>query len=131
MKAEDFDTIFYVGRHGPMWDLTDNPDSIALIESFYNCAKPVAPVCHAPAVPHRVTYKGQSIVNGKRVTGFSNSEDEAVHLTSVVLFFVEDALKRLGGHLEKVRITAGARLRRRPATMQCRGALSASVAYGG
>lgn|ERR1700674_1477883 len=84
-----------------MWDLTDNPDSIALIESFYNCGKPVAAVCHAPALLHRVTYKGQPIVNGKRATGFTNSEEEAVHLTSVVPFLVEDELKRLGGHFEK------------------------------
>jgi putative intracellular protease/amidase len=85
MKAEDFGTIFYVGGHGPMWDLTDNPDSIALIESFYNSGKPVAAVCHAPAVLHRVTYKGQPTVKGKRVTGFTNSEEEAVHLTSLDL----------------------------------------------
>jgi putative intracellular protease/amidase len=101
MKAEDFDTIFYVGGHGPMWDLVDNPDSIALIESFYNSGKPVAAVCHAPGVLHRVTYKGAPIVQGKRVTGFSNSEEEAVHLTDVVPFLVEDELKRLGGQYEK------------------------------
>ena len=101
MKAEDFDTIFYVGGHGPMWDLVDNPDSIALIESFYNSGKPVAAVCHAPGVLHRVTYKGAPIVKGKRVTGFANTEEEAVHLTDVVPFLVEDELKRLGGHYEK------------------------------
>ena len=101
MKAEDFDTIFYVGGHGPMWDLVDNPDSIALIESFYNSGKPVAAVCHAPGVLHRVMYKGAPIVKGKRVTGFTNGEEEAVHLTDVVPFLVEDELKRLGGHYEK------------------------------
>ena len=101
MKAEDFDTIFYVGGHGPMWDLADNPDSIALIESFYNSGKPVAAVCHSPGVLHRVTYKGAPIVKGKRVTGFTNTEEEAVHLTDVVPFLVEDELKRLGGHYEK------------------------------
>lgn len=101
MKAEDFDTIFYVGGHGPMWDLVDNPDSIALIESFYNSGKPVAAVCHAPGVLHRVTYKDAPIVKGKRVTGFANSEEEAVHLTNVVPFLVEDELKRLGGLYEK------------------------------
>jgi len=69
MRAEDFDTIFYPGGHGPMWDLADNADSIALIESFYNSGKPVAAVCHAPAVLHRVTYKGAPIVKDKRVTG--------------------------------------------------------------
>ena len=101
MKSEDFDTIFYVGGHGPMWDLVDNPDSIALIESFYNSGKPVAAVCHAPGVLHRVTCEGESIVKGKRVTGFTNGEEEAVHLTNIVPFLVEDELKRLGGLYEK------------------------------
>ncbi len=101
MKAEDFDTVFYVGGHGPMWDLVDNPDSIALIESFYNSGKPVAAVCHSPACFHRVTYQGAPIVKGKRVTGFTNGEEEAVNLTKVVPFLVEDELKRLGGLYEK------------------------------
>lgn len=102
MESEDFDTIFYVGGHGPMWDLAENKDSIALIESFYNSGKPVAAVCHSPAVFHRVTYQGAPIVKGKRVTGFANSEEEAVGLTKVVPFLVEDELKRLGGLYEQV-----------------------------
>src|ERR1700729_348383 len=101
MKSEDFDSIFYVGGHGPMWDLADNPDSIALIESFYNSGKPVAAVCHSPAVFHRVMYRGEPLVKGKRVTGFTNGEEEAVQLTHVVPFLVEDELKRIGGHYEK------------------------------
>lgn len=101
MKSEDFDSIFYVGGHGPLWDLAESPVSIALIESFYNSGKPVALVCHSPGVLHRVTYKGAPIVKGKRVTGFTNSEEEAVHLTDVVPFLVEDELKRLGGKYEK------------------------------
>lgn len=101
MQAKDFDSIFYVGGHGPMWDLTDNPISIALIESFYNSGKPIALVCHAPGVLHRVTHKGAPIVKGKRVTGFSNSEEEEVQLTNVVPFLVEDELKKLGGRYEK------------------------------
>ena len=101
MKSEDFDTIFYVGGHGPMWDLVDNPVSIALIESFYNSGKPVAAVCHSPAVFHRATYKGAPLVKGKRVTGFTNGEEEAVHLTKVVPFLVEEELKRVGGRYEK------------------------------
>ncbi|MBY5660476.1 type 1 glutamine amidotransferase domain-containing protein [Rhizobium leguminosarum] len=101
MRAEGFDAVFYPGGHGPMWDLVDNPDSISLIESFYNSGKPVAAVCHAPAVLHRVTYKGAPIVKGKRVTGFANSEEEEVQLTDVVPFLVEDELKRLGGLYEK------------------------------
>lgn len=80
VKSEDFDTIFYVGGHGPMWDLVDNPDSIALIESFDNFGKPVAAVCHAPGVLHLATYNGAPLVKGKRVTGFTNGEEEAVQL---------------------------------------------------
>ena len=101
MKSEDFDTIFYVGGHGPMWDLVDNPDSIALIESFYNSGKPVAAVCHSPGVFHRVMYRGEPLVKGKRVTGFTNGEEAAVGLTHVVPFLVEDELKRIGGLYEK------------------------------
>jgi len=101
MKSADYDTIFYVGGHGPMWDLVDNPDSIALIESFYNAGKPVAAVCHSPAVFHRVMYKGTPLIKDKRVTGFTNGEEEAVHLTHVVPFLVEDELKRVGGLYEK------------------------------
>jgi len=101
VRAEDYDSIFYVGGHGPMWDLADNPVSIALIESFYNAGKPVAAVCHSPAVFHKVTYKGAPLVKGKRVTGFTNGEEAAVQLTHVVPFLVEDELKRVGGRYEK------------------------------
>jgi putative intracellular protease/amidase len=101
IKAEDYDTVFYVGGHGPMWDLAESPVSIALLESFYNSGKPIALVCHSPGVLHRVTYKGEPIVKGKRVTGFANSEEEEVHLTHVVPFLVDDELKRLGGIYEK------------------------------
>ncbi len=101
VKAEDYDSIFYVGGHGPMWDLVDNPLSIALIEAFYNSAKPVAAVCHSPAVFHKVTYKGTPLVKSKRVTGFTNGEEAAVQLTHVVPFLVEDELKRVGGLYEK------------------------------
>jgi putative intracellular protease/amidase len=101
MKSEDFDSIFYVGGHGPMWDLVDNADSIALIESFYNSGKPVAAVCHSPAVFHRVMHQGEPLVKGKRVTGFTNGEEAAVNLTHVVPFLVEDELKRIGGLYEK------------------------------
>jgi putative intracellular protease/amidase len=101
VKAEDYDTVFYPGGHGPMWDLAEDPASIALIESFWESGKPVAAVCHAPGVFHRVRSKGEPIVKGKRVTGFANSEEEAVQLTKVVPFLVEDELKRLGGRYEK------------------------------
>jgi putative intracellular protease/amidase len=102
VKSEDFDTVFYVGGHGPMWDLAESPVSIALLESFYNSDKPIALVCHSPGVLHRVTYKGAPLVKGKRVTGFTNEEEEEVHLTKVVPFLVEDKLKRLGAIFEKV-----------------------------
>jgi putative intracellular protease/amidase len=102
VAEKDFDTIFYSGGHGPMWDLAEDPVSIALIEAFYDADKPVATVCHAPGVLHHVKYKGESIVKGKRVTGFTNDEEEAVGLTKVVPFLVEDELQRLGGKFEKV-----------------------------
>ncbi|QNP40767.1 type 1 glutamine amidotransferase domain-containing protein [Lysobacter solisilvae (ex Woo and Kim 2020)] len=102
VSADDYDTVFYPGGHGPMWDLAEDQSSIKLIESFYDAGKPVAAVCHAPAVLHHVQYKGEPIVKGKRVTGFTNSEEEAVQLTNVVPFLVEDELKRLGGRFEKV-----------------------------
>jgi putative intracellular protease/amidase len=101
IKATDYDAVFYPGGHGPMWDLAEDPHSIALIEAFYNAGKPVAAVCHAPGVLHRVKFQGQPIVMGKRVTGFTNDEEEAVQLTKVVPFLVEDELKRLGGLYEK------------------------------
>ncbi len=102
VKAEDFDTVFYPGGHGPMWDLAESPVSIALIESFYNSGKPVAFVCHAPGVLRHVTYKGTPLVKGKHVTGFTNGEEEEVQLTKVVPFLVEDELLRLGAVFEKV-----------------------------
>jgi len=103
VKAEDFDTVFYPGGHGPMWDLAESQVSIALIEAFYNAGKPVAFVCHAPGVLRHVTYKGEPLVKGKRVTGFTNGEEEEVQLTKVVPFLVEDELLRLGAIFEKVR----------------------------
>ena len=102
MKASDFDAVFYSGGHGPMWDLAEDAVSIALIESFYESNKPVAAVCHAPGVLRHVMYRGEPIVRGKRVTGFTNEEEAEVQLTKVVPFLVEDELKRLGGSFEKV-----------------------------
>ena len=102
MKAADFDTVFYVGGHGPMWDLAESAVSIALLESFYNSGKPIALVCHSPGVLRHVTYKGEPLVKGKRVTGFTNGEEAAVQLTHVVPFLVEDELLRLGAIFEKV-----------------------------
>jgi len=101
-KSENFDTVFYVGGHGPMWDLAESPVSIALLESFYNSGKPIALICHSPGVLRHVKYQGEPLVNGKRVTGFTNEEEEAVQLTHVVPFLVEDELKRLGAKFEKL-----------------------------
>src|SRR5271155_2587733 len=101
MKAGDFDTVFYPGGHGPMWDLAESPTSIALLEAFYNSGKPIALVCHSPGVLRHVTYKGEPLVKGKRVTGFTNGEEAAVQLTDVVPFLVEDELLNLGAIFEK------------------------------
>jgi putative intracellular protease/amidase len=101
VKANDFAAVFYPGGHGPLWDLAEDASSISLIEAFIAAGKPVAAVCHAPAVLRHVEIKGQPLVRGKRVTGFSNTEEAAVHLIRVVPFLVEDELKRLGGRYEK------------------------------
>jgi putative intracellular protease/amidase/predicted enzyme related to lactoylglutathione lyase len=101
VKSEDFDTVFYPGGHGPMWDLAEDPVSIALLESFYNSGKPIALVCHSPGVLRHVTYKGEPLVKGRRVTGFTNGEEEEMKLTKVVPFLVEDELLRLGAVFEK------------------------------
>jgi putative intracellular protease/amidase len=102
VRAADYDTVFYVGGHGPMWDLAESPVSIALLESFYGSGKPIALVCHSPGVLRHVTDNGAPLVKGKRVTGFTNEEEEEVQLTHVVPFLVEDELKHLGATFEKV-----------------------------
>jgi putative intracellular protease/amidase len=102
VKSADFDTVFYPGGHGPMWDLAEDPVSIALIESFYNSGKPVALVCHAPGVLRHVMYMGAPLVKGKHVSGFTNDEETEVQLNHVVPFLVEDELKRLGAIFEQV-----------------------------
>jgi putative intracellular protease/amidase len=103
-KAEDFDTVFYPGGHGPMWDLAESPVSKALLESFYNSGKPIGLVCHSSGAALRhVTYKGEPLVKGKHVSGFTNGEEEEMQLTKVVPFLVEDELMRLGAIFEKVR----------------------------
>jgi len=102
MRSEGFDTIFVVGGHGPMWDIVDNPDLIALIESFYNAGKPVVAVCHSSAVYHRVMINGIPLIKGRRVTGFTNGEEDYMQLTKVVPFLVEDELMRVGAVFEKV-----------------------------
>jgi len=101
VNSDDFDTVFYPGGHGPMWDLAEDPVSIALLESFYNSGKPIALVCHSPGVLRHVKYKGEPLVKGKHVTGFTDGEEEEVQLTKVVPFLVEDELLRLGAIFEK------------------------------
>lgn len=102
MNADDFDAVFYPGGHGPLWDLANDATSISLIEKFNAQEKPVAFVCHAPAALRGVkNTDGTPLVKGKKVTGFTNSEEEAVQLTSVVPFLVEDMLKENGGIYSK------------------------------
>ena len=102
VSAQEFDTVFYPGGHGPLWDLAEDPNSIKLIEAFYAANKPVALVCHAPGVLRHVKAPdGKPLVQGKKVTGFTNSEEEAVGLTDVVPFLVEDELKAKGGNYSK------------------------------
>ena len=102
IKAEDYDAVFYPGGHGPLWDLSEDRDSIALIETLYAAGKPVAAVCHGPAVfRHTKMPDGLPLVQGKSVTGFANTEEAAIGLTGIVPFLVEDLLKNNGGNYSK------------------------------
>ena len=101
VNQKDYDAVFYPGGHGPLWDLVQDRNSIALIESFYTHNKPVAFVCHAPAVLKNVKVNGEYLVKGKKVTGFTNAEEEAVGLTKVVPFLLEDALASNGAIFSK------------------------------
>ncbi|MDO0929429.1 type 1 glutamine amidotransferase domain-containing protein [Streptomyces sp. TG1A-8] len=103
VAAEDFDTVFYPGGHGPLWDLAEDTHSARLIETTLRSGKPLALVCHAPGVlRHVLDEDGTPLVRGKKVTGFTNSEEEGVALTEIVPFLVEDELKRLGGVYSKI-----------------------------
>lgn len=102
LNESDFDGVFYPGGHGPLWDLTNNKDSITLIESFLKAGKAVATVCHASAALLNVKQaSGDFAIKGKAVTGFTNSEEEAVQLTEVVPFLLEDELIKRGGEYQK------------------------------
>lgn len=102
IDAGSFDAVFYPGGHGPLWDLAENADSQRLIETFIREERPLAAVCHAPAIfKHTKGGDGKSLVSGRRVTGFTNTEEEGVGLTKVVPFLVEDMLKANGGLYEK------------------------------
>ena len=103
IKAEDYDAVMYPGGHGLLWDLANDQDSIAIIEAMVAANKPVASVCHAPAVLLKAKApNGEPLVKGKKVAGFTNSEEDAVQLTDVVPLLVEDELIRLGGQYSKV-----------------------------
>ncbi|AZI32542.1 type 1 glutamine amidotransferase domain-containing protein [Kaistella carnis] len=102
VSSDDYDAVFYPGGHGPLWDLAESETSAKLIESFYNSNKPVSFVCHAPAaLKHVKNTDGEPLVKGKKVTGFTNTEEELVKLTDVVPFLVEDMLKENGGIYSK------------------------------
>lgn len=102
LSSEDFDAVFYPGGHGPLWDLAEDADSIRLIETMARAGKVVAAVCHAPAVlRHTTAADGQPLVNGRQVTGFTNSEEAAAGLTDVVPFLVQDLLVEKGGKYSK------------------------------
>jgi len=102
VSADDYDAVFYPGGHGPLWDLAEDQNSISLIETMYASGKPVAAVCHAPAVLCNANAKdGSPLIKGKSVTGFSNTEEDAVQLTDVVPFLLEDKLKTKGANYSK------------------------------
>ena len=102
LDADGFDAVFYPGGHGPLWDLANDAASIALLEAFERAGKPLGLVCHAPgALIHVHAANGQPLVSGRRVTGFTNSEEAAVGLSAVVPFLIEDEFTRLGGRFEK------------------------------
>jgi putative intracellular protease/amidase len=99
VKASDFDAVFYPGGHGPLWDLTKDTNSIALLADFQQLGKPMALVCHAPCALLNVKLpNGYALIKGKNVTGFSDTEEAAVKLTKVVPFLLEDELKKMGAH---------------------------------
>jgi putative intracellular protease/amidase len=103
VAASDFDAVFYPGGHGPLWDLAEDASSIALIEATLAAGKPIALVCHAPGVLRRIkAANGHPVVQGKAVTGFTNTEEQTAGLTEIVPFLVEDMLKQNGGHYAKV-----------------------------
>ena len=102
MDAADYDAIFYPGGHGPLWDLANDADSIKLIQTFIKQRKPVTMVCHAPgALVHVKAENGDPLIKGKLLTGFSNSEEDAVQLTEVVPFLLEDEMKKCGAIYSK------------------------------
>ena len=102
ISSDDFDAVFYPGGHGPLWDLATNKKSIELLEEFWDAKKPIATVCHSPSVLVNVKDEdGNYLIKGKKVTGFSNTEEVAVKLDKIVPFMLEDELKMKGGIYSK------------------------------
>ena len=101
VSVDDFDAVFYPGGHGPLWDLAEDSVSIKLIETMHGAGKPVALVCHAPGALRHTRARGEPLVSGKKVTGFTNTEEAAAQLTDVVPFLVEDMLRSNGGNYSK------------------------------
>jgi putative intracellular protease/amidase len=101
VSADDFDAVFYPGGHGPLWDLAEDADSIKLIETMHGAGKPVALVCHAPGALRHTRVRGEPLVCGKKVTGFTNTEEAAAQLSDVVPFLLEDMLRSNGGSYSK------------------------------
>ncbi len=101
VNADDFEAVFYPGGHGPLWDLSEDAHSVALIEAMLASNKPVSAVCHAPGVLRNAKLNGRSVVAGKKVTGFTNTEEQAAGLTDIVPFLVEDMLKERDGIYSK------------------------------
>lgn len=102
VSSDDFDAVFYPGGHGPLWDLAENSDSVALLEAMFAMGKPVAAVCHAPGVfRHVMAQDSLPLLKGMEATGFSNTEEAAVQLTDIVPFLVEDALRKCGAKYSK------------------------------
>ena len=101
VAPDEYDAVFYPGGHGPLWDLSEDRNSVRLIEALYAAGKPVAAVCHGPAALRQARRGRHSLVRGKSVTGFTNTEEAAVNLTDVVPFLVEDMLKENGGKFSK------------------------------
>lgn len=98
VNEADYDTVFYPGGHGPLWDLAQDTASIALLEAFDRAGKPFGLVCHAPGALIKVkAADGRPLVAGRKVTGFTNAEEDAVGLSKIVPFLIEDEFKRLGG----------------------------------
>ncbi|GGO87391.1 dimethylallyltransferase [Marinobacterium nitratireducens] len=101
LDAGDYDAVFFPGGHGPLWDLAENGDCIALIEALYSSGRPVAAVCHGPAALRHAFSAGEPLVRGLKVTGFSNQEEDAIGLTGIVPFLIEDMLRSNGGHYSR------------------------------